>query len=318
MTNQAMAVTGTACAVCGATAARIWRVAPDYLLGGDQTFRALRCLSCGLARLQPRPSAEDMGKYYAVGAYARAEGDSESSGLAARLNRTFQEQASRAVRASRRNEGRLLDIGCGDGRFLAAMAAHGWQVEGIEMDGVAAVLARKRTGASVYNKSVEDLNFPEESFDMVSLLHVLEHVPDPRNVITVAFRLLRPGGTLFLALPNAGSPEAAFFGNLWYALDLPRHFWGFTPSTLRRLTKECGFQEMKIRHFPLFYFFQNVRNVIRRLAGKKTAPSNVATDRVEGSGMRTLAFYALLTVSKMLGVLFPGEVMELTARKPMR
>ena len=306
---------GNACAVCGATEARLWRTATDNLRGGTETFRAVRCVRCGLIRLHPRPSPAEMGRYYASGTYARAEGDLEAGGVGQRLDATFAGQAERVTALYGKTPGRLLDVGCGDGRFLAAMAARGWRTEGVETDSVAAHLARQRSKSVIHETPLEAAQFPDNSFDMVSLLHVLEHVPDPRATLTEAHRILRPGGALFLAVPNAGSGEAALFGGAWYALDLPRHFWGFTPSTLSRLAEECGFAAPTLRYFPLFYAFQNVRNVARRMLRRGGGQDAPVAARPEGGGARTRLFYGLLTLSERLGRTFPGEVMELTATK---
>jgi SAM-dependent methyltransferase len=141
---------GTACCVCGSTLTRPWRTAPDNLLDSGGTFTAVRCVRCGTVRLTPRPPDSEMAHHYTATTYARAEGEDETSGLARRLDAFFDRQAERAVAARPPDAppGRLLDVGCGDGRFLHAMQSRGWRVEGLETDPVAASLARRRTGAT--------------------------------------------------------------------------------------------------------------------------------------------------------------------------
>ena len=121
--------TTLSCCVCGATEAAPWRVGRDLLLGGDATFRAVRCLRCDTRRLDPRPPADDMARYYAPATYARAEGaDSE---VGKRLDAYSARLADKVRSVSNaRHPGRALDVGCGDGRFLAALRAHGWEVAG--------------------------------------------------------------------------------------------------------------------------------------------------------------------------------------------
>jgi SAM-dependent methyltransferase len=306
---------GTACAVCGTTEARPWRVAPDNLLGGSERFAAVRCVRCGLVRLQPRPSFEAMSRHYTPTTYARAEGDAETEGLGQRLDEFFRQQADRATEVHRQTPGSLLDVGCGDGRFLAAMAERGWRTEGIETEPAAASLARHRTGSTVHETPLEDARLPDAAFDMVSLLHVLEHVPDPRVTLSVARRVLTPGGTLLLALPNVGCLEANLFGSDWYPLDLPRHYWGFTPHTLVRLVEECGFTIRSLRYFPFLYAPQSVRYALRRGTGADNTtevPTQPAA-RAEAGGLRTRLFLSLLGLSGRLGRSIPGEVMELAA-----
>jgi SAM-dependent methyltransferase len=326
MVEGADAGRGTACCVCGATEARSWRVAPDNLLDSGGTFTAVRCARCGTARLTPRPSDGEMARHYTATTYARAEGGDDTSELGRRLDAFFDRQAERAIAARPANArpGRLLDVGCGDGRFLKAMQTRGWQVEGLETDPVAAGLARRRTGATVHESYLENTPLSEEAFDMVSLLHVLEHVPDPRATLTKANQLLKPGGTLVIAIPNIQCIEATIFGRNWYPLDLPRHYWGFTPHTLVRLVEECGFDAPRVHHFPFLFAPQSLRYVARSLRPSHPAPeSDTGTEptppapqqRTEAGGLRTKLFLTLLNFSERLGRTLPGEVMELTATR---
>jgi SAM-dependent methyltransferase len=197
------------------------------------------------------------------------------------------------------------------------MAELGAEVEGLETDPVAAGLARRRTGGVIHELPLEEATLPAASFDLVSLLHVLEHVPDPRATLTEAHRLLKPGGVLLLALPNAGSLEAKLFGSSWYPLDLPRHYWGFAPRTLTRLVEECGFVAPRLRHFPFLFLPQSLRYTLRGMrqkpAGDADAPKLSAA---EGGSLRTRLFLGILSASESLGHYMPGEVMELTASVP--
>ena len=199
------------------------------------------------------------------------------------------------------------------------MATRGWQGVGIETDPVAADLARRRANSDIIETSLEDADLPADSFDMVSLLHVLEHVPDPRATLKAAYRLLRPGGILLLALPNAGSMEAKVFGASWYPLDLPRHFWGFSPQTLTRLTEECGFRQPRLRYLPFMFAPQSVRYLLRSIQGAANEGSSSeqrANKDSDESGRKTFIFLRLLASSESMGRVLPGEVMELTTVKP--
>lgn len=306
------------CCVCGRTEARPWRVGRDNLLGGEETFHAVRCVHCGTRRLDPRPPAETMGRFYAPDTYARAEEpgsevgkrlDSYNEGLAARITARFSAP------------GAVLDVGCGDGRFLQAMAAREWAVTGTEADPVAASLARRRTNATIHEAAaLESPDLPEAGFTVVSLLHVLEHVPDPRETLAACFRLLRPGGALLLALPNAASAEAAIFGSAWYHLDLPRHLWGFTPRSLVRLVEESGFAVASLQHFPLLFAPQSALTALRRRRRRqreKSAATNGDGGGGSGGGrLQTRVFLSLLAVSERLGRTLPGEIMEMVAVRP--
>ena len=306
------------CCVCGTRGATHWRTAADNILGGPERFQAVKCARCGAVRLDPRPSEAAMARHYAPLTYARAESD-DASELAARLDEYNRRLAARTDESvSKAVPRRALDVGCGDGRFLAALAALGWGVEGLETDPVAASLARARSGATVYESHLEDLTLPEGSLGLVSLLHVLEHVPEPRATLAAARKLLAPGGTLLIAVPNAGSWEAGLFRSVWYPLDLPRHYWGFTPHTLVRLVETCGFSVDSVTHFPLLFAPQSLRYALKALRGQPIADraneeEAAPSGKNEAGTLRTRAFLALLGASERLGRSLPGEVMELRA-----
>ena len=218
---------------------------------------------------------------------------------------------SHAGDASVRN---LLDVGCGDGRFMQALKRRGWVVAGTETDVVAAELARNRTGAVVHGSALP--HGSGERFDLVSLLHVLEHVPDPRQTLTDLRPLLTPDGRLLLVLPNADSLESRFFKTNWYHLDLPRHFWGFTPASLVRLVETCGFAVESVSYTPFLFAPQSLLRGFGAANGAIPGRHVQGTGRnVSGGAWQTRVFNALLSASDKLGKTFPGEIIELVATR---
>ncbi|GAB4456528.1 MAG: hypothetical protein OHK0029_14650 [Armatimonadaceae bacterium] len=316
---------GTACCVCGGIAYEPWRRAPDWIMGGWTRYTAVQCARCSTRRLQPRPSVEEMRHAYSAITYARAEGEEHNHGLGQRLDGFFERQADRAVAkysafidiaAGEKPAGNLLDVGCGDGRFIAAMQSRGWRAEGLETDPVAAELTRNRTGVAVHEIELQDAHILPDTFHMISLLHVLEHVPDPRATLEAAYRALAPGGMLLLALPNSRSIEAGIFGTCWYPLDLPRHFWHFTPHTLTRLLEECGYRVTHPDYFPFLFALQSLRYAAKSVEGAPAVPPDPSVTRNEIGGWRTRFFLGLLDRSYRWGKWIPGEIMELAAFKP--
>jgi len=305
--------TTLSCTVCGETDATLWRVGTDHLLGGIERFRAVRCVRCGTRRLDPRPDAETMARYYAPDTYARAE--EEGSEVGKRLD-AYAARLADHVTTSTHPTHSTLDIGCGDGRFMEALQTRGWHIIGTETDPVAADLARKRTGATVYESPLPPAY--TGPFDLISLLHVLEHVPDPRETLSSIRHLLAPGGKLLLVLPNADSFEADFFGGSWYHLDLPRHLWAFTPYSLVRLVEECGFVVDDLDYTPFLFAPQSMIRVANTMNGGLRGRTNGVPGIVsaKGGSWQTRLFQNLLHLSDRIGKEFPGEIMELTATAP--
>jgi predicted SAM-dependent methyltransferase len=115
-----------------------------------------------------------------------------------------------------------------------------WELAGVEPDASAAEQARQQ-GLTVYQAPLAQVILPSESFDVVTLWDVLEHLPSPQDALTRIRGWLRPGGWLVIRTPDADSPYARFFGRTWAGLDAPRHPVVFSRSTLSRLLTECGF-----------------------------------------------------------------------------
>ncbi|MCX8112842.1 MAG: class I SAM-dependent methyltransferase [Bacteroidia bacterium] len=157
---------------------------------------------------------------------------------------------------------RLLEIGCGTGWFLKIMQNHGWEVYGIEPDADAVEIAQKHYGLTknqvlVGTLSLNELPFPRESFDAIIIRHVIEHVPNPKEVLAKAFQLLRKGGVIALATPNGRSLASRWFGRYWRGLTPPWHLVLYNPTSIRALLKSVGFAKVRVRTrvFPAHWVY---------------------------------------------------------------
>jgi 2-polyprenyl-3-methyl-5-hydroxy-6-metoxy-1,4-benzoquinol methylase len=130
--------------------------------------------------------------------------------------------------------GRLLDVGCGSGEWLQTMRGLGWQGEGVDFDEAAVKVGRQR-GLAVRCGTVQQQNYPSESFDAIILNHVIEHVPEPVGTVSECRRILKRGGKLVLCTPNSSSLGHLVFKENWRGLEPPRHLHLFSPQSLRRL-----------------------------------------------------------------------------------
>lgn len=247
---------------------RVFGVAPG-------TWRLVGCAGCGAARLDPRPADDAIGRLYAayythsapvpnlvpanaLGRALRAlRNDHLNASLGyqlkpaarggrvlARVVRPAAAVAERGVRSLRAGH-RLLDVGSGNGLFVAEAAASGWRAEGIDLD-PGAVTAARRAGLDVSLETIHARADREpEAFDAVTLSHVLEHVADPVAFLRAAYRLLRPGGAVWIATPNVDAEGHRAFGPDWVHLDPPRHLVLFAEGSLRHALERAGFGEVR-------------------------------------------------------------------------
>jgi 2-polyprenyl-3-methyl-5-hydroxy-6-metoxy-1,4-benzoquinol methylase len=161
------------------------------------------------------------------------------------------QRADEYVRHLRRppGEARLLDVGCGEGEFLAGMQAAGWSVEGVETSSDAVELARGR-GVPVTLGTVTTMSLDRASFDAITFRLAFEHLRDPVPTLRACRRALRLGGRIWIATPNLDSEGHRRFGEHWINLQAPRHPVMYTPGSLVRLLSDTGFEVVELRSSP--------------------------------------------------------------------
>jgi len=144
-----------------------------------------------------------------------------------------------------RKTGRLLDMGCGLGGFLKAATEQGWEAEGVEI--VPEIAAYAAKSFPVHPMSLTEAPLEDGRFDVVRLNNVIEHLPSPSEVIATCFRVLRPGGLLFVSTPNFDSLSVAACGAQWRYIAGADHIYLFGPRTLRRILEDGGFRIVRVR-----------------------------------------------------------------------
>ena len=241
-----------ACPVCSSPLrALLYRGLVDrwYALRGSWDFH--RCRSCGLEYLDPRPAAEELPAayetYYTHQKVAPGTPTATPTPQAGtyRLSSLFLRSMSRMQQRADSmylddvKPGRLLDVGCGDGRFLERMATAGWLVEGVEVDRCAADTARSR-GFAVHNGTLQSAGYGDRVFDAVTMDHVIEHVTDPVAILGECHRVLRPGGRLVVITPNVDALGRRCFGRAWRDLDPPRHLFVASRQALALAALRAG------------------------------------------------------------------------------
>ncbi len=226
------------CAVCGADDSEPLLIRADRLSGEHFQFR--ECRRCGLLYLNPRPSMDEIAAFY-PDRYEPYRADLPADWLTARRTQGAQVIKRRFVEAFRTG-GRLLDVGCATGDFLARMAVRDWDVQGVETSPLAARVARKRHGVPVFVGQLGDMDFSNGSFDVITLWDVLEHLHNPLADLRRIHRLLVAGGHVILSIPNLQSWDRILFGSAWIGWDAPRHLHMFPPKPLERMLSSAGFR----------------------------------------------------------------------------
>jgi len=215
----------------------------DYLLENDQVHTTLvRCLNCGLIYQNPRLYIQEIEKHYPPEYDSFQSEDSDCGNLGSRISK-FGLSKRRQFVSSLKNGGKLLDVGCATGNFLHEMqSTPGWDLFGIEINEHAANIAQRKYALNVFLGEIEEANYPEDFFDVITLWDVLEHLPNPKSTLNEIHRVLKENGRLVLRVPNGGSWDAKLFGKFWFGLDAPRHYYVFNQQTIRNLLEMSGFQ----------------------------------------------------------------------------
>lgn len=217
----------------------------DHTASG-QDFTITRCDHCGFYATNPRPTPQDIGRYYIAPNYVSH--NNQTRNLKDRVYRAVRKrtiQNKHKLIADLKPNGRVLDMGCGTGEFLAYMKGQGYLVQGIEPG----LSAREQAIANHALDVVPDLNMVpgQEQFQVITLWHVLEHVHDLHDTLKRLYARLSAGGFLVIAVPDRGSWDAEHYGMHWAAYDVPRHLSHFRQQDVHRLLSDHGFQHKKDR-----------------------------------------------------------------------
>ncbi|MCS5626695.1 MAG: class I SAM-dependent methyltransferase [Planctomycetes bacterium] len=205
--------------------------------GPARTYPLVRCRRCGLVFLE---ELRDISQLDEAQSTAYGEPQKRFTGGVEMLVRLFRKSRVRLAERLVPPTANVLDVGCGRGLFLELMRDRGHRVQGTELSAATAHNASPDLPISVGD--LEPGQYPDNSLDLVSIWHVLEHLRFPDRALHAAWRALRPGGRLLLALPNYASTQSQVGGEYWFHLDLPRHIFQFTDQTLVRLVRKEGFE----------------------------------------------------------------------------
>ncbi len=224
----------------------------DYSVS-KETFELYHDETLDILITHSQPSLENLGKYYESEDYISHTDNKRS--LFEKLYHFIKSIALKnklnLINSLHPNKGKILDIGAGTGEFLSVAKNNGWQTTGLEPSDKAKAIAISK-GVSFVSATSELEN---HSFDVISMWHVLEHVPDLESQIKELKRLLKPSGTLIIAVPNFKSFDAKYYGKFWAAYDVPIHLWHFSKTSIKLLFEKEDMKLEKIlpMKFDSFY-----------------------------------------------------------------
>jgi 2-polyprenyl-3-methyl-5-hydroxy-6-metoxy-1,4-benzoquinol methylase len=247
---MSIAVVAVSCDICGGDDHEPFAAGPDYEYQTTlDIFQFVRCRRCAHVYLNPRPAESELGRIYppTYYSYVQRQNRVAASGRIARMRERYHAAQLRKAFGDLIGPGarlRVLDVGCGDGRFLDMMrVAFGEAVEtyGLDFDeGAVAVAAA--SGHRTKVATIEGADYPDAHFDVIYISHVIEHLASPRAFLETSHRLLRDGGIVHVETPNVDCAEARIARRTyWGGYHFPRHWHLFAPQTIARLGRDCGF-----------------------------------------------------------------------------
>lgn len=231
----------------------------DHLVSGE-LFEVFKCSVCGFMFTQDSPEESESGRYYESEAYI-SHTNSRKTLFDQLYHLTRKIMLSRKKMIVTRNcslsTGRILDIGSGTGHFLNVMKRAGWETEGVEIN-----LKAREYASSIFNLKMylpkDIISLSDDSFDCITMWHVLEHFHEPFKYFMEIKRLLKPGGKVIVALPNTYSYDSKYYGSYWAAWDVPRHLWHFNPKVFSLFAHKNGFEITSFLYLRLDVFYISI------------------------------------------------------------
>ncbi len=242
------------CPVCGNAENKEVRKAP-YYRGEKEYFKIVECEACGFWFTNPSPRGGELAAYYESEDYV-----SHTDGKGGLMDFVYRQVRSLAIRSKlslvnsySKSKGTLIDFGAGTGAFLSAAKENGWNTVGFEPSEIARNNAAKR-GLDLRDPGLRE-QIENSEVDAFTLWHVLEHIPDLNESLEYFYQRLKPGGHLFVAVPNHESADAKYYRNHWAALDVPLHLWHFAKADIEALAQKHNFQLREVRNMPFDSFY---------------------------------------------------------------
>ena len=296
----------------------VCRGARFYYLFSASDYRVVRCDDCGLMFLNPQPSDEELARIYGADYFLGSHTEKSAQAVREMKQATARLYLSEIFRYCGPGGGRLLEIGCGDGDFLVTAQAAGWHVTGMDYSAAACEKARQRlTHGEVLCGELQPGRFETEQFDLCVLSDVIEHVRSPLDFLKEIHRLLKPGGTLFIATPSIGSWSARLLRQKWMEFKA-EHLTYFDPQTLQTALFKSGYRDVLVQPGWKMLSFDYVRMHFERFPVPMVTPAvkvmarllpqgtQQRLHRIVASGMMVFSRKAEVRPQPVLSVIVPA------------
>ncbi|MEZ5103707.1 MAG: class I SAM-dependent methyltransferase [Draconibacterium sp.] len=244
------------CPVCSGNSFSTFLTTADFFVSGEE-FTIKQCSDCGFKITENIEDEENIGRYYQSEKYISHSNTTKGliNSIYHAVRKFMLGQKRKLVEKSTGlKNGELLDVGTGTGFFLSEMKEKGWHVTGTEKSSDARQFAKKEFGLNnLPSEGIFELK--ENSFDAITLWHVLEHIHQLNYNFTTFNKLLKEKGKLIIAVPNYTSYDAKHYKQFWAAYDVPRHIWHFAPEQMQKLGDKHQFKLLAIRTMPFDSFY---------------------------------------------------------------
>lgn len=270
-----------------------WRVMTTPCLNCEATahvdfekfaHKMFRCRDCGFLFTHPAPPPTEVEARYALNWFEReylpSYGIDPANPSLTHLGPRYARELDPLTPYRKLN--RLLDVGAGAGLLLSQAQSRGWEIFGVELSTYGPAYAKKHFAIDITQGKLEDARYPDGHFDVVMLQDTIEHVPNPKSLLSEIHRILRPGGALVISTPNYNSLGRRFFGSHWALISPVEHLCLFTPRSLKKLLVRTGFGIARLEtsaginsaltHSPELPIVQRRQRTLRRLLNRLPAP----------------------------------------------
>lgn len=302
------------CPVCLETKTVLFGQGTDFFFETSaEDFALYSCVACHCLFLNPMPNPEKIASFYHSNYWQL---DEQPFGFLRKAEKFYQRLVltdhirfiSRAAHGTAgATKASILDVGCGSGFILGVLKKKGFRVAGVDFSPKAAEVASIDHGVDVQIGDLESISFSEREFDVILMLHTLEHLANPRAILEEVARILSDQGRLVLQVPNIESIQFKLFGARWYGLDVPRHLVNYSSESLFRLLSESGFTIERVRHFNLRdnapAFASSLFPSLDPVSRSVRARQNESHESLLGAWLRDVLYLSAVVASYPLAVI---------------